>query len=268
MNSAVFEGTIRHRRSGPRSHQFTYRVAMPYLDLDELDQVCALHPLWSLERPNGASLRRADFLGDTAVPLATAVRDLVESRTGTRPGGPVRLLAHVRTWGWLFNPIAVYFCFDEPGGRVVSLVLDVTNTPWHEHHAYVVSGGEGEHWLPKELHVSPFFGMDQLYRLRVVGPGDALLVSLASLERGRTVFDASLALRRRELSRAALGRVLWRYPALTHRVSAGIYWQAVRLWAKGTPVHPHPPRPEPGAAAGAAAAAATAGAAAAAAAAT
>jgi len=240
VNSAVYEGTLRHRRAVPRQHRFAYRVAMPYLDLDELDAVCARHPLWSMERRNAASFRRADFLGDPTVPLATSVRDAVEAETGSRPTGPVRLLAHVRTWGWLFNPIAVYFCFDEPGERIESLVLDVTNTPWHEHHAYVVAGGEGEHWFAKQLHVSPFFGMDQVYRLRVQAPGDSLVVSLASLERGRVVFDATLALRRREVSRASLGRVLWRYPVLTHRVSAGIYWQAVRLRAKGTPLHAHP----------------------------
>jgi len=245
VNSAIYEGTLRHRRVAPRPHRFAYRVAMPYLDLDELGEVCARHPMWSVERLNVASFRRADFLGDPAVPLATAVRDLVGARTGTRPTGPVRLLAQVRTWGWLFNPIAVYFCFDERGERVESLVLDVTNTPWHEHHAYVVAGGEGEHWFAKELHVSPFFGMDQAYRLRVDGPGDALVVSVASLERGRVVFDATLALSRREVSRASLGRVLWCYPALTHRVSAGIYWQALRLSAKGTPLHPHPGRRQP-----------------------
>ncbi|HLK45455.1 MAG TPA: DUF1365 family protein, partial [Acidimicrobiales bacterium] len=111
-----------------------------------------------------------------------------------------------------------------------------------EHHAYVIAGGEGEHWFAKQLHVSPFFGMDQMYRLRVEGPGDRLVVSLASLEGGRVVFDATLALRRHELTRASLGRVLWRFPGLTQRVSAGIYWQALRLWAKGTPFYSHPRR--------------------------
>src|SRR6185503_7756273 len=104
-------------------------------------------------------------------------------------------------------------------------------------------GGEGEHRFAKELHVSPFFGMNHEYRFRVNQPGDRLLVSLASLEGETVVFEATLALRRREVSRATLGRLLWRYPLLTLRVSAGIYRQALRLWAKGAPFHSHPARP-------------------------
>jgi len=242
VNSALYEGTLHHQRRGAVRHQFGYQVAMPYLELGELDEVFARHPLWSVGRANAVFFRRADFLGDPAVPLDTAIRDLVEARTSRRPTGPIRMLAHLRTWGWLFNPITVYFCMDERGRRMESLVLDVTNTPWHEHHAYVVDGGEGEHVFHKELHVSPFFGMDQHYRLRVFEPGERLALRLSSLQGDTVVFEASLALRRREISRAALGRLLWRYPLLTLRVSAGIYRQALRLWSKGAPLHSHPAR--------------------------
>lgn len=247
MNSALYEGTLRHhRRGGSHRHAFAYRLVMPFLDLSELDEVFAGHPLWSVERRNAVSFRRADFLGDPAVRLDAAVRDLVGARTGRRPAGAIRVLTHVRTWGWLFNPITIYFCMGEDADRVEALVLDVTNTPWHEHHAYVIDGGEGEHRFSKELHVSPFFGMDHDYRLRITRPGDHLLVSLASLEDETVVFDATLALRRREVSRATLGRLLWRYPLLTFRVSAGIYRQALQLWAKGIPLHSHPARPPSG----------------------
>ena len=238
MNSAVYEGVLRHERLRPR-HAFAYRLAMPYLDLDELPDLFAVHPLWSTGRPNVVEFRRSDFLGDPAVPLAVAVRDLVEARTGTRPGGPVRMLAHLRTFGWLFNPITVYFCFDGDG-MLRTLVLDVTNTPWHEHHAYVIDGGTGPHRFAKELHVSPFFPMDQEYVLHVTGPGDRLDLRLDLIEGDTKVFGARLALRRREWSRAALGRVVWRYPLLTMRVSAGIYRQAARLRRKGAPFHRHP----------------------------
>jgi DUF1365 family protein len=242
VNSALYEGTLRHDRRAPRRHAFRYRVAMPLLDLDELDEVVAHHRLWSVEHRNAVSFRRADFLGDPTVPLDTAVRDLVETGTGTRPTGPIRVLAHVRTWGWLFNPIAIYFCMDAAGEDIKALVLDVTNTPWHEHHTYVIPGGEGEHRFAKELHVSPFFAMDHEYRLRLSRPGERLVVRLALLDGDVVAFEATLALRRRPISRAALGRLLWRYPLLTTRVSTGIYAQALRLRAKGLPVHAHPAR--------------------------
>ena len=120
----LYEGTLRHRRRSPR-HEFAYPVALPYLDLAELDEVFARHPLWSLERPNAVSFRRADFLHP---PCCSTPAATVAERTGRRPVGPIRLLAQVRTWGWLFNPLAVYFCLDESGSRVDALVLHVTNT--------------------------------------------------------------------------------------------------------------------------------------------
>jgi DUF1365 family protein len=244
VNSALYEGTLHHRRRRPQRHEFAYPIAMPYLELGELEEVFDRHPLWSIERRNAVSFRRADLLGDPGTPLDKAVRDVVEAKIGRRPTGPIRLLAHVRTWGWLFNPISIYFCMDAAGETIDALVLDVMNTPWHERHAYVIDGGEGEHRFSKELHVSPFFGMDQEYRLRLTRPGERLIVRLDLLEHDKVVFNATLSLRRRRISRAALGRLLWRYPLLTPRVSMGIYWQALRLWRKGARFHRHPRRGE------------------------
>ncbi|HEX9258919.1 MAG TPA: DUF1365 domain-containing protein, partial [Acidimicrobiales bacterium] len=242
VNSAVYEGHLSHRRAGPRDHRFTMGIAMVHLQLDELDEVFARHPLWSMEQANAVSFRRADYLGDPSVAIDVCVRDAVAAQLGWRPTGPVRMLTQLRTWGWLFNPVTFYFCMDPSGRHVEAMVLQVTNTPWREQHTYVVAGGEGEHRFRKELHVSPFFGMDHEYRLRVRSRGDRLVVELALLDGDAVVFDARLALRRRELDRASMGRLLWRYPLLTMRISVAIYTHAARLWSKGVPVHRHPGR--------------------------
>jgi DUF1365 family protein len=203
--------------------------------------------------------RRADFLAGSADPdhsntdpggrLATTVRDVVETHGHVRPRGPIAMLAHLRTWGWLFNPITLYFCFDARGLQVDALVAEVTNTPWHERHVYVLGpipelATTGEYRFPKALHVSPFMGMDQQYVLRCDTPrhqhGDRLVVRLASLEAGEKVFEATLALRRSEATRHDLGRMLWSYPLMTVRVSSAIQRQAFQLWRKGLAFHPHP----------------------------
>ncbi len=240
MRSAVYEGTVFHRRVDP-PHRFAYRLALPLLDLDEIDEVCARHPLWSRERPGAVTFRRADFLPDRPGPLGDAVRDLVAERTGSRPVGPISLLGHLRTWGWLFNPVSFYYCFDRSGTYVDALVLEVTNTPWHERHCYVV-GPPGRHLFEKALHVSPFLEMDHLYRLSYTAPGDRLGVHLGNVRGDRRLFDARLSLVRKELDRRALGRVLWRNPAMTARISAGIYRQAWKLHRGGAGFVPHPGR--------------------------
>ncbi len=242
MRSSVYEGSVVHRRVDPL-HRFTYRLALPLLDLDEVEQLCRLHPLWSVERPNAISYRRSDFLPDRAGSLDHAVRELVAERTGRRPEGPITLLAHLRTWGWLFNPVSLYFCSDRSGAVVEHLVLEVTNTPWHERHCYVV-GGPGRHRLGKALHVSPFLEMDQQYVLDYSAPGDRLHLRLENVRDGRSVAVAVLSLTKMGLDRRALGRVLWRYPLMTAQVSVGIYRQALALRRAGAPFVPHPGRGE------------------------
>ena len=112
MNSCLYVGQIRHRRLAPKPHFFFYRIFMAYLDLQELDTVFTGNPLWSTRRPALAWFRRADYLGDPSVPLDQAVRDLVEQKTGVRPIGPVRVLSHLRYFGYSFNPVSFYYCFD------------------------------------------------------------------------------------------------------------------------------------------------------------
>lgn len=241
LRSGVYEGTVVHHRMEPVDHRFSYRITMTMLDLAEVDAVCDRHPLWSHDRANVVSFRRRDYLGDPTVPLDHSIRDLVEERTGRRPGGPISLLTQVRTWGWLFNPISVYYCFD-PGGLVVeALVVEVTNTPWHERTAYVLPG-PGSYVVDKQLHVSPFLPMDLQHRFILSEPGPRLVLGVDDLRAGHRVFSATMVLHRRPVDQRSLGRVLWRYPLMTMRVSWGIYRQALALRRRGVPFHPHPDR--------------------------
>lgn len=250
--SAIYEGVVTHRRRGPVEHAFEAPMYLMYLDLAELPGLFDGVPLWSARRPAPAWWRRADYLGDPAVALDVAVRDLVEERLGRRPDGPVRMLAQPRTWGVGFNPVAFYWCFDAAGERVEAVVAEVTNTPWGERHAYVAGadGGDGSVLSSrhrKALHVSPLMGMEMEYVWRIGTPGERIAVSIVNERDGEVVFGAGLVLRRRELSPRALSRLLVRYPFATAQVLARIYWQALRLKRKGARWHakPVPARREP-----------------------
>jgi DUF1365 family protein len=245
--SAVYEGVVRHRRLAPHPHAFNYRMAQLYLDLDELDQVFQQRWLWSLEKRNVAQFRRSDYLGPGELPLAEAVRQRVERAIGRRPVGPIRMLAHLRYFGLVFNPVTFYYCFGADGLTLDCVVAEITNTPWKERHAYVLPvdtaehRGRALHWtFLKTFHVSPFMPMDRTYDWSFTAPADHLHVHMDVLREGQREFDASLCLQRLPLNAGSLARVLWRYPLMTGQVVGAIHWQALRLWLKRNPVHDHP----------------------------
>lgn len=245
MKSAVYRGIVHHARKGPRPHRFRYALFMTYLDLDELDTLFTGRWLWSVERRNVASFRRADYLGPAELPLDVAVRDRVAAATGVRPSGPIRLLTHLRYFGYIQNPVSLYYCFDAADTQVETIVAEVTNTPWNERHAYVlpvVQGPDGPEAirLRKTFHVSPFLPMDHEYLWWFSPPEERLRVTMRSSADGVTAFDAALDLTREPFSPRTLRRVLLHFPWMTLTVVAGIYWQAFRLWWKGAPFHSHP----------------------------
>ena len=246
--SCIYVGYVRHRRFFPVENQFRYRVFLMYLDLAELPTLFRDRLLWSADTVNLAYFRRRDHLGDPQVPLDRAVRDLVGEKTGVRPAGSIRLLTHLRYFGYCFNPVSFYYCYDPSGAKVETIVAEVHNTPWGEEHCYVLSETDNlspspgfkrfEH--PKAMHVSPFMPMEIWYDWRFKEPGESLNVHFTNYSKGARVFDATLILRRREISPQNLGRVLLAYPPMTLKVITMIHWQALRLWLKGATFYVHP----------------------------
>ncbi len=230
--SALYRGTVRHRRVAVRPREFRHDVTMAYLDLEELPRL--LGGRLADPRPGLLRLRRGDHLKGhhDDLPLADAVRALVAERTGRAPAGPVRLLTTPRVAGIAFNPVSFFYCFDREE-RLDAVVAEVTNTPWGERHAYVVDGDGRGAALDKALHVSPFMPMDQRYSLRVPAPGATCSVHIESRAGGERAFDATLNLRREPLTATDLAR------AAAPRTLALIYAHGLALKLRGVPHHPH-----------------------------
>lgn len=251
MHSKLYVGQVKHRRFTPANHQFDYRMFMLYLDLDELPTLFDRFLLWSARGFNLAWFRRKQHLGNPQQDLKQSVIELVKQRSGIALKGPVRLLTHLSYFGYGFNPVSFYYCFDASGEKLQLIVAEVNNTPWNEQYCYVLDAASlvtdtshsdrlFSYELEKAFHVSPFQPMNYHYRWFFNQPGKTLSVHMENYDAETKIFDATLQLRRQEICSTSLARALLTYPFMTLKVTAAIYYQALRLWLKRTPFYNHP----------------------------
>jgi DUF1365 family protein len=242
----IYTGTVRHRRYHPFESEFSYPIFLMYLDISDLENVVSRSIFWNINKPAIVSFNRKDFHGNENIPLDKAVRDTVESRTGVRPEGRIRMLAHLRYFGYCFNPVSFYYCFNRNDDSVDYILAEVTNTPWKERHAYVLTaspeGGQSEIKLSmkKELHVSPFWDMDHIYEWVFSSPQESLNVFMKNFKDGDHVFDVTLNMRRMQMNKNNLLMSVFRFPFMTIKVVFWIHFQAFVLWFKGATFYTHP----------------------------
>ncbi len=177
MNSCIYEGYVRHRRFRPVQNAFQYRLFLMFLDLAELPTIFEDRLLWSGDQVNLAYFRRKDHLGDSKVPLEQAVRDLVEERVGRRTTGPIRLLTHLRYFGYCFNPVSLYYCYDQADQHVETIVAEIHNTPWGEEYCYVL--GEDLNERAPRKRMEALSARQKFSYFTLYGYGDSLRLEIS-----------------------------------------------------------------------------------------
>ena len=245
VGNYIYKGTIRHRRFTPFDHFFTYPLFMAYFDISKIDDMLKKSWLWNVNKPSLISFYRKDYHGNVNQSLDEAVRNTVREKTGKILNGPIRILAHLRYFGYCFNPVSFYYCFDKNDQEVELIMAEVTNTPWQERYTYFIwekSQGKDDlsASLDKRLHVSPFWEMDHDYEWFFTSPKDSLTVNMKNFKSNHKVFDATLILQRAPLNLKNLAMHLLRFPFITFFIVFRIHWQALKLWLKGAPFITHP----------------------------
>jgi uncharacterized protein len=245
MESALYFGTLRHRRFTPVRHEFSYGVHMAFLDIDRIPEIMSRSVLSSYNRFNWTAFCEKDHFGD---PSKTLRQRLTEdaSRAGVElPEGPVFLLTNLRYAGYCFNPISLYYCL---GGREPVILAEVHSTfgeirnYWLSPANQVPAAHSLRYRCDKTMHVSPFNPMDLEYDFVLTPPDEKLVAHMNTWRGGESFFDATLTLERKPWTAANLRLALVRHPWMTAKVITAIHWEALRLFLKGAPVYTHPDR--------------------------
>ncbi len=244
MRSALYRGRISHTRLRPAKHRFEYRVFYGLFDLDELPDLARRSRWFSLNRFNVFSLRSSDHGPDDGSSLRVWADARLAEADIDLQGGRIELLAFPRVLGYVFNPIAVWYCYG-PDDELRAVLHEVRNT-FGDKHTYVVpvEGADLRHEFAKELHVSPFMDMDSIYQFAVTLPGDRVSIGIKQRDTTGPLFRASLRASRLAFTDRNLLVLFFTHPLVTLKATTAIHWEALRLWRKRVPFHRRPdPKP-------------------------
>jgi DUF1365 family protein len=247
FRSAFYDGVVVHERYRPRAHKLRYSVFTMLFDLDELPLLSTslkffAHNRWAPVAFHDCDHGRRD---------GTGLRAWAEGKmrdAGVEPdGGRIELLCYPRLFGYVFNPLSVYFCRTRDGA-LAAILYEVHNTHG-EQHTYAIpvrnDGAVIEQRAEKAFYVSPFIGPTATYNFRILPPDGNVIVVIRQESAGEPLMTASFHGTRQPLSTGALLSHLGSFPLMTFKVVAAIHWEALKMWWKGFEVFPHAPQRRP-----------------------
>ncbi len=239
---SLCDGHVVHHRLAPREHRFKYAMCWLLLPLERLDAVCKANRGLSHNRFNWLSIRDRDYVNDSAQPIAEKLQNWLQQRTGQTFNGQVLLFTHPKFLGLGFNSVNFYLCHEQQ--RLRYIVSEINNTPWGEKHLYLHRCDDDaahiEDRFDKRFHISPFIGMDIRYEWHFRLRGDRFDVHMRLHHGSGELLRVRMRTRTRPLAETSLTRFITRRPMQGVKMWLAIYWQALKLWLKGTPVHDHP----------------------------
>lgn len=249
-SDALYVGEVMHHRVAPVRHRFVYRVFSLLLDIDNLPSLDRRLRLFSVNRPNLISFYDRDHGARDGSPLRPWVMQEL-ARAGLQfECGQILLFCFPRIWGYVFNPISLYFCYDMHG-HLGAILCEVKNT-FGDQHPYVlpvdrdavdrdaVDREKVRQSANKAMYVSPFIEMAARYQFRITSPADnlSLMISEWGGEGSRLV--ALLRAKRSSLSDRSLAWAALKDPVMSLKVIVGIHFEALVLWLKGAALKERP----------------------------
>ncbi len=234
-SSCIYNGKVIHKRFKPKEHFFKYKVFSLLLDLSELSLLDKKLKIFSYNKFNILSFYDIDHGPRDGTSLISWVKENLNNNNINSNEIKIKLLCYPRVWGYIFNPLSIFFVYDK-NLNLISILYEVKNT-FGEQHTYVFKIDKDnqllEHSCKKKFHVSPFIEMNCLYYFKILKPTDKLSVVInQNDDNGKLLFASQDGLKN-ELNNKNLMISYISNPLMSFKIIGGIHFEAFKLWIKG-----------------------------------
>ena len=234
-SSCIYNGQVIHKRFKPKEHFFKYKVFSLLLDLSELSLLDRELKIFSYNKFNILSFYDIDHGPRDGTSLISWVKENLNNNNINSNEIRIKLLCYPRVWGYIFNPLSIFFVYDK-NSKLISILYEVKNT-FGEQHTYVFKIDKDnqlfEHSCKKKFHVSPFIEMNCLYYFKILKPTDKLSVVINQNDDSGKLLFASQDGLKNELNNKNLMISYISNPLMSFKIIGAIHFEAFKLWIKG-----------------------------------
>ena len=235
MTSSIYNGTVIHKRFKPKIHHFKYKVFSLLIDLSELENLCKKIKFFSYNKFNLVSFYEKDHGNRDGSSLTLWVKKNLENNNINSKNVRIKLLCYPRILGYVFNPLSVFYVYDE-SEKLICILYEVKNT-FGEQHTYIFKVDDSQnlyqHNCSKKFHVSPFIEMNCKYFFRLLKPGKKISVIIDQYQTDEKILYASQNGQRADFNSKELIKSYIRHPLMTFKIISAIHFEAFKLWVKG-----------------------------------
>jgi uncharacterized protein len=233
MNSCIYNGIVKHQRFKPIEHSLNYRTFSILLDLDEIENLSKNISIFSLNKFNIFSFYYLDHGARDGSSLKDWVQKNIKKFNISNNITKIKLLCYPRMFGYVFNPLSIFYCYENNNLRAI--FYEVKNT-FNEQHTYIFKIKDNEkieQKCKKKFYVSPFIGMETYYNFKLQNPQEKLSIFIRQTNGEETILTATQTGDKKEFSFKQLLINFFKYPLMTLKIISSIHYEAFFLWKKG-----------------------------------
>ena len=233
MNSCIYNGVVTHKRFKPVKHFLKYKTFSFFIDLDEIEKLDKDNIIFSFNKFNIFSFYNKDHGDRDGKSLKVWVTDSLRKFNINEKINKIKLLCYPRIFGYVFNPLSIFYCYQD--GELKVVFYEVKNT-FNEQHTYIFKVKDSNivaQTCKKKFYVSPFMNMDTYYSFRLLNPNEKLSVSIKQTDEKDTILTAVQTGERKDFNLKQLVVNFFRYPLMTIKIISAIHFEALLLWKKG-----------------------------------